>query len=304
MSILITGATGKQGGAVARHLLARNDMQVHALVRSASSSAALDLRALGANLIEGSFDDAASLQLACQNKTAVFLNVTPSFRNDGAEVRHATNVLLAARAAATVTTLVYPSVSGIDQHESFPAWTTWADDHPLKAFFRDKAAIEEMVREAGFANWVILRPPVFMTNYLSPTVEGYFPELVSGVFRTALGPGKRTMLISPDDIGQIAAAAIAEPRRFSGRAIDIGAEALTAEEVAGALAEVGGREIRVEYIPDDEARELAKTNMLIDVQRWYWERQAGFDPKQVAEEFGLRFTSFRDFLRANEALLK
>ncbi|KAH8425990.1 uncharacterized protein LDX57_003729 [Aspergillus melleus] len=304
MSVLVTGATGKQGGATARHLLALG-IEVHALVRTPNSAAALELQRLGATLIEGSFDDPDSLHRACANKTTVFLNVSPSFRNDGAEVRHATNVIHAARAAGTVTTLVYPSVCGIEHHESFPGWATWPADSVLKNYFLDKAAIEDLVRSSGFANWTILRPPSFMTNYLNPTASAFFPELTaSHVFRTALAEGKRTMLISPDDIGRIAAAVIADPSRFAGRAIDIGAEALTAEEVAGALAEVSGREIRVEHIPEAEARELAKTSVQIDLQLWYWERQTLFDPRELQAELGVTFASFRDFLRANEGLVR
>ncbi|KAI9036431.1 NAD(P)-binding protein [Aspergillus affinis] len=304
MSVLVTGATGKQGGATARHLFARG-IEVHALVRTPSSAAALELQRLGATLIKGSFDDLESLHRACENKTTVFLNVSPSFRNDGAEVLQATNVIHAARAAGTVTTLVYASVCGVEQRESFPNWTTWPADNLLKNYFLDKAAIEDLVRSSGFTNWTILRPPVFMTNYLDPTASAFFPELTaSHVFRVALAEGKRTMLISPDDIGRIAAAVIAEPGRFRGRAIDIGAEALTAEEVAGALAEVSGREIRVERIPEGEATELAKTNVQIDIQLWFWERQTLFDPKELEAELGLKLTGFREFLRANEGLVR
>lgn len=68
------------------------------------------------------------------------------------------------------------------------------------------------MRSAGFVHWTILRPLVFMINYLLPSVRGYFPELVGcRTLRTAIAPGKRTMLIDPDDIGRFAAAAIIEP---------------------------------------------------------------------------------------------
>lgn len=83
-----------------------------------TSAAALELQRLGATLIPGTFDGAASLRLACAHQTAIFLNVSSSFRNDGAEVRHAANTLC----AGTISTLVYPSFAGIDQLESFPGW--------------------------------------------------------------------------------------------------------------------------------------------------------------------------------------
>lgn len=104
-TILITGTTGQQGGATARHILAR-DLRAHDLVRVRSDAAALDLHCRGAVLVEGNFDQPAQLRSACQSITAVLLNVSPSFRGDGAELRHATNVIQAARASRTVTILV------------------------------------------------------------------------------------------------------------------------------------------------------------------------------------------------------
>ena len=58
-----------------------------------------------------------------------------------------------------------------------------------------------------------------MTNYLPPSVRGYFSELAeSYTLRTAMVPEKRTMLLRPDDIGRFAAALV-ELERFSHRAI-------------------------------------------------------------------------------------
>ncbi|OQD98951.1 hypothetical protein PENVUL_c068G08149 [Penicillium vulpinum] len=104
-TILITGATGKQGGATASHLLVRG-VRVHALVRTKSSATALELHRLSAILVEGNFDKSDQLQLAYQNATAVFLNVSPSLRDDGAELQQATNVVRAALASGTVTMLI------------------------------------------------------------------------------------------------------------------------------------------------------------------------------------------------------
>ncbi|KAJ6149016.1 hypothetical protein N7471_000215 [Penicillium samsonianum] len=303
-TILVTGATGKQGGAAARHLLAKG-LQVHALVRTKSSAAALDLHHRGAVLVEGNFDQPEQLQLACQNATAVFLNVLPSFRGDGAELQQATNIVRAARASGTVTTLVYTSVCAVDQRETFPGWHDGTMSGILKGYFESKGAIEDLVRSAGFMHWTILRPPVFMTNYLPPGVKGYFPELVeSRTLRTAMAPEKRTMLINPDDIGRFAAAAFIEPERFSHRAIDIGSDALTAEQVARAISEVSGREIVVDHIPRDLAERLAPLNPQIDSQLWFWERQDNIEPRELEAEFGIKLATFKEFLAANQELVR
>ncbi|KAK1143051.1 hypothetical protein N8T08_007115 [Aspergillus melleus] len=303
-TILVTGATGQQGGATARHLLARG-LRVHALVRTNSSAAALELHRRGAVLVKGNFDQPETLQSACQNATAVFLNVSPSFRGDGAELRQAANVVRAARASGTVTTLVYTSVCAIDQREEFPGWYDGTMSGIMKGYFESKAAIEDLVRSAGFMHWTILRPPVFMTNYLPPNVRGYFPELAgSRTLRTAMAPDKRTMLIDPNDIGHFAAAALVEPDRFSHRAVDIGSEALTAEQVASAISEVSGREVVVDLIPRDLAKRLALSNPQVDAQLWFWERQDRFVPRELEAEFGIRLTTFKEFLTANKKLVR
>jgi uncharacterized protein YbjT (DUF2867 family) len=90
----------------------------------------------------------------------VFLNVSPSFRGDGAELRQATNVVRAARASGTVTTLVYTNVCAIDQREKFPGWYDGTMSGIMKGYFESKAAIEDLVRSVGFMYWTVLRPPV------------------------------------------------------------------------------------------------------------------------------------------------
>ena len=85
------------------------------------------------------------------------------------------------------------------------------------------------MRENGIEDWTILRPPFFMSNLLLPSVNSYFPSLVAPIrrLRTALPPGKRMMLLDPDDIGRVVARVVEEPGRFSKRAMDVGGEALT-----------------------------------------------------------------------------
>nr|MBA3924067.1 NmrA family NAD(P)-binding protein [Nostocaceae cyanobacterium] len=58
--ILVTGATGNQGGAIARHLLQRGNFPVRALVRDENKPAAQALKQAGAELVTGDFDDHAS----------------------------------------------------------------------------------------------------------------------------------------------------------------------------------------------------------------------------------------------------
>ncbi|PWY65005.1 NAD(P)-binding protein [Aspergillus sclerotioniger CBS 115572] len=255
-SILVTGATGRQGGSVARHLLSHGGHTVYCLVRTPTSPSAMDLSAHGATLIPGTFDSPTILQEACQRVKTIFLNVSPSFQHDGAEIRHASNVLAAAtHPLSTVKTLIYTSVCDLDSRSTYPDWAHWEDSHPLKEYFTSKAHIETLFRQSRIENWMILRPPFFMTNFLSPSVEGYFPGLGSqGRLRTALPSGKRMMLLDPDDIGRVVARVVVEESgRFSKRVMDIGGEALTSGQIADAISRVTGKRVGAEEVGEDEA---------------------------------------------------
>jgi uncharacterized protein YbjT (DUF2867 family) len=63
-TILVTGATGKQGGAVAERLL-REKWKVRALCRNTDKEEALSLERQGAELVQGNLDEPESLRAAC-----------------------------------------------------------------------------------------------------------------------------------------------------------------------------------------------------------------------------------------------
>ncbi len=69
--VLVTGATGQQGGAVARQLLARGH-KVKAMTRKPDGDNAKALAELGAEVVQGDLDDAASLERAIDGAWGVF----------------------------------------------------------------------------------------------------------------------------------------------------------------------------------------------------------------------------------------
>jgi uncharacterized protein YbjT (DUF2867 family) len=98
-SVLVTGATGNQGGALTRLLLATGH-QVRALTRNPAGEVAARLRTLGAKVTAGDFDDPASLRAAAHGVDAVFAMGTP-FQAGGtwAEARQGQAIVQAAQAA-------------------------------------------------------------------------------------------------------------------------------------------------------------------------------------------------------------
>jgi len=70
-TVLVTGATGRQGGAVIRHML-RNEWKLRALTRSPKAPAAQELTRQGVEVVQGDLEDAASLERAARGTYGVY----------------------------------------------------------------------------------------------------------------------------------------------------------------------------------------------------------------------------------------
>lgn len=239
-TVLVTGATGKQGGATARALLT-GGVQVRALVRDPATGPARALAALGAELVSGDLRDRESITRAAAGARSVFsiqqAPLTASGFDFAGEFDQAVNLLEGARAAG-VTQFVHTSVSGAGRHTEIPGWSEgrWAAVAPS---LDTKHAIEEQVRAAGFARWTILKPGFFMENFL-PEMAFLFPRGISGGLVSVLKPDTRLSLAAVADIGRAAAAAVADPERFDRVELELASDYLSMTEIAEVLSDALG----------------------------------------------------------------
>src|SRR5260221_2450947 len=111
--VLVSGATGKQGGAVVEALLAR-EHQVRALTRNSASPAANRLREQGVEIAVGDFTDHDSLVRAAQGADAVYAMSTPYEQGAEKEIAQGITITDAAKAAA-VAHIIYSSVASADR---------------------------------------------------------------------------------------------------------------------------------------------------------------------------------------------
>ncbi|QKW43130.1 NmrA family NAD(P)-binding protein [Streptomyces microflavus] len=247
--VLVTGATGRQGGAVARALLAA-DVPVRALVRDPHSPRAKAVEALGVELVTGDLADRSSLDPACAGVRAVFSVQMPPMDETGVdfagELAQATNLIEAARAAG-VPQFVQSSTSGVGRHTETPGWAEgrWA---AMAGYFDTKQAILEKVRGAGFARWAVIKPAFFMDNL--PQLAPHGPE---GGLATVLLPDTTLALVATEDIGAAAAHAIQEPDRFHEVELELAGELLTMEEIARTLSTAWGVPVEAPTMSLDEA---------------------------------------------------
>lgn len=233
--ILVVGATGNQGGAVARHLL-EGGFRVRALVRDPQKPEARALVERGAEAARGDLDDRASLGRALEGAYGAFS--VQNFFEHGPEGEVRQGVALAdAAKAAGVEHFVYSSVGSAHRDTGIP-------------HFDSKFQVEEHVRKIGLPH-TVLRPVFFMDNW------EYFgrERILAGALYQPLDPDKPLQQISADDIGAFAALAFANPERWIGRAVDLAGDELTMPEAAEVFSRVIGREVRYVRVPMEQIRE-------------------------------------------------
>ncbi|MFG3259197.1 SDR family oxidoreductase [Streptomyces sp. NPDC048172] len=227
---LVTGATGAQGGAVAR-LLAARGAEVRGLARGTGPAAA------GVTVHAGDLGDAAAVRAAFDGVTHAAVTL-PLEYDHATVVRYARHLAAAAR-AARVRRLV------LNTNTPLPERPTG------RPGFETRRAAEEVLRGSGVPT-VVVRPPVYLDNLFSPW---HGPALVrDGVLACPLPAERRVAWMSHADLARVVVAALGrEGRELEGRVLCVGgAEVLTGPELASALARGLGRDVR--YVPLDVAR--------------------------------------------------
>lgn len=214
-TILVIGATGNQGGAVARQLLAAG-WQVRALSRRPEQPAAVALAARGVEVVRGDLNEPASLRAAMAGVYGAFSVQT--MMEHGVAVEEQQGKAVADAAAATeVQHLVYSSVGGAERGTGIP-------------HFESKWAVEQHIRALGLPA-TILRPTLFMEMFRQATFRTVMVSLLASLVRT----NKPVQLISVDDIGAFARLAFDQPDQFRGQALEIAGDSLTPRAIRTAF---------------------------------------------------------------------
>jgi uncharacterized protein YbjT (DUF2867 family) len=225
-TILVTGATGHQGGAAARHLLA-DGWNVRALVRDTEKPEALALADAGAELFLGDLDDAASLEAATWGAHGVYsVQVPSSAEAEADQSRHLAN----AAKAADVKHFVYSSVIGADRESTLP-WVTakTENEHYLRLL------------ELPLTIW---RPATFMESLLLHQRDGVLHGRLTG----SEPPDVLHQWIAVDDIGRFIALAFAHPEVWIGRTTEIAGDELSGRQSAAVLSRTLGIPVRYEQV--------------------------------------------------------
>jgi uncharacterized protein YbjT (DUF2867 family) len=258
-TIVVTGATGHQGGAVARHLL-RGGWRVRALTRDPTSARARALAALGAEVVRGDMGDPASLRPVFAGAHGAYSVQNPMIGGLEAEVRQGRTVADVASEAG-VRHLVYGSAAPGVPGTGVGPWET-------------KLRIEEHMRGLGLP-LTVLRPMAFMELM---TDRVYYPVVSTWhVMPRLMGAARPVGWLCADDLGAVAARAFAEPERFVGRDLRLAGDVRSIAECRALYRAALGRAPRRVPMPVWLFERIVGTD-LTTMWRWLRANEIDLDP--------------------------
>ncbi len=244
--ILVSGVTGKQGGAVARALL-KNGYQVRGLTRNPASKRAAGMAELGVSLVKADFEDMASLDKAVEGVYGVF--AVTNFWEHGyeAEVQQGKNIVDAAM-RANVSHFVFSSVANSDQATGIP-------------HFDSKYEIEQYIQSINIP-FTIFRPVSFMENW-----EYSKEQILAGKITSAFSLSTRMQQISVRDIGRFVELAFSKPDKWIGKTLDIAGDEYTMKQAVNLFSNITASPVEFVQVPWPEYEQSAGEEMTV-MDRW------------------------------------
>ena len=280
--ILVTGATGQQGGALA-NLLLQKKHEVYALIRNTEpeSPKAQNLRTLGAKLVKGDLDNPDSLEQATSGVDSVFLMGPLSFPFVKGETEVETRrgkMMVDIAKENRIEHLVYSSVVNADKNTGIP-------------HFESKYRIEEHNKNSGIP-YTIVGPTFFMENLLSFSLAG----LQQGQLALPLSPSRILQQSALVNIAEFFALVLEQRNSFLGKRIDIASDELTGEQAAIVLSNELGHKIKYEQVPLQQIRKVSEDLALM--YEWF-EGGTGVDVASLHNQYPeVNWLTFKDWLKS------
>ena len=277
--ILVTGATGQQGGALAR-LLLQKEHEVYALIRSTKleSPKAQNLRNQGAKLVEADLDKPDSLEQATNGIDSVFLMGTWVEVGTEGEIRRGKMMVDIAK-EKKIEHIVYSSVVNADKNTGIP-------------HFESKYKVEQHIKNSGIP-YTIIGPTFFMDNLLSYSLAG----LQQGQVALPLSPSRILQQSAVENIAEFSALALERRNSFIGKRIDIASDEITGEQAAKVLSNELGHKIRYEQVPMEQIRQASED--LAVMFEWFERIGTGVDVAALHKQYPeVNWLTFKDWVKS------
>jgi uncharacterized protein YbjT (DUF2867 family) len=276
--VLVSGATGQQGGAIARELI-QAGWPVRAMTRKPDSDAARALAALGAEIVTADLYEEDSLRRAMDGAWGA-VGVQNTWEA-GVEQEEEQGKRFARAVKDTgIQHFLYQSVGSAHRNTGIP-------------HFDNKWRVEQAIQQIGVPSWTVVRPAFFMENLLSSWFKPYIDQ---GTLAIGMKPETRLQMVAVADIGKYGRMVFERHEQLNGKAIDIASDELTGPDAAVVLTEVIGRPIAFYQVPIDQVR--AGSMEFAMMLEWFDDVGYEADIGGNATAYGIPPTSFRDWARA------
>jgi uncharacterized protein YbjT (DUF2867 family) len=236
--ILVVGATGAQGGSVARHLLARSNFRIRCLTRHPDSEKARALDQAGAEIVQGDLEDAGSIRAALKGCYGCY-GVTNFWEHFEKEYGQGRNLVDAVQRSG-VEHFVFSTLPHCKK----------ISGGKLEAPHLDmKAQLEEYTRRLGLKA-TFVHVAFYFENFLT-----FFPPQAQEDGSFAFGfPQADTPLagVAVEDVGSIVSILFERPQDYLGKVVGIVGDDLTGDRYAETMTRILGTRVSYRHVPREE----------------------------------------------------
>lgn len=276
-SVLVTGATGNQGGAVVDALLDREEsFDIYGLTRDAASEAAAAVAEKGVTMVEGDLGEKETLRPHVEAVETVYAVTNFWTQGYDAQVQQGKNLAEVA-AEVGVDHFVFSGVGSHEEETGIP-------------HFDSAWEIEQHIHEQDLPA-TILKPVFFYQNF-----EAFTEDVLEGTLALPLAEGVSLQMVDVGDVGRASAVAIANPEEFVGESYDLAGDELTLEETADIISTVSGVDVEAHHVPIEDAYESFGEEFTVMCE-WFNDVGYSADIDALEETFGFEFADLETYLR-------
>lgn len=278
-AVLVTGATGNQGGAVVDHLLRRDEeFDVYGLTRDPESDAAQSLSDRGVDVVRGNLEDPGTYRDHVAEVDAVFAVTNFWTHGYDSQVRQGRDLATVA-AEEGIRHFVFSGVGSHDRDTGIPHFDSCQE-------------IDRHVQDLDLPA-TVLKPVFFYHNF-----EMFVGDILEGTLAQPLEEGQPLQMVDVDDVGRAAAVAFADRETFVGERYDLAGDELTLAEMADTFADVTGVDVEPVHLSIEEAAENFGEEAAT-MYEWFNEEGYSADIEAVETTFGFEFHTLEEYLREN-----
>ncbi|KAF0420920.1 NADP-binding protein [Gigaspora margarita] len=262
--VVVSGATGIQGGSVVNSLLATGKYRVRALTRNLESDKAKTLATKGAEVCKCDLSIKEDVRNALNGSEIAFINTnTATYPNSPTEEEIQGKMIADVAKEIGLNWLIYSSLP--ETLEGFEG-----SKYNIVAFY-GKNRVEKYIRALGIPNATFIYIGFYTSN-----IGTVYPIITKndGTSEFVIPVVKEDTTIeivdAETDTGPVVAKVIEEgPEKWNGKKVPVASERISFGKIAETLTKVTGRQVKLRTLnPEETKKELPSLDRSLDMYRW------------------------------------